>query len=213
MREWQRWIPGGMLALGVLLNSTLLARRAGSTPLAAPIESVATTSLGVAGTDLQISDDEKRVAGMTAFILRSYAPAGRAPYTLFVSYYDEQRQGKSIHSPKNCLPGGGWEPVDSKPVEIPSSVGPVTVNRYRLVKDGQSAIVYYWYQGRGRVAHNEFRVKYELLRDAARYGRTEEALVRIFVQVQGDDVAGADAVAREAAYPLVADVNRIVPAL
>lgn len=213
MREWQRWIPGTMLAIGVLLNSTLLARRAGSTPLAAPIESVATTSLGVVGTDIEISDDEKRVAGMTAFILRLYEPAARAPYTLFVSYYDEQRQGKSIHSPKNCLPGGGWEPVDSRPVEIASSVGPVTVNRYRLVKDGQSAIVYYWYQGRGRVAHNEFLVKYDLLRDAARYGRTEEALVRIFVQVQGDDVAGADAVAREAAYPLVADVNRIVPAL
>jgi hypothetical protein len=63
------------------------------------------------------------------------------------------------------------------------------------------------------VAHNEFAVKYELLRDAALHGRTEEALVRIFVQVEGDDVAGADKVAREVAYPLVADVNRIVPAL
>lgn len=213
MREWQRWIPGGLLAVGCLLNGTLLARRAGSTPLAAPIASVAETSLGVKGTDLTISDDEKRVAGMTAFILRRYEPPARPDYTVFVSYYDEQRQGKSIHSPKNCLPGAGWEPVDSKPVTIPTSTGEITVNRYRLVKDGQSAIVYYWYQGRGRVANNEFRVKYELLRDAALYGRTEEALVRIFVQVRGDDVAGADAVAREAAFPLVADVNRVLPAL
>lgn len=213
MREWQRWIPGGLLAVGCLLNGTLLARRAGTTPLAAPIASVAVTSLGVTGTDIAISDDEKRVAGMTAFILRGYQPADRPYYTLFVSYYDEQRQGKSIHSPKNCLPGGGWEPVDSEPVQIQTSTGPVTVNRYRLVKDGKSAIVYYWYQGRGRVAHNEFAVKYELLRDAALHGRTEEALVRIFVQVEGDDVAGADKVALEAAYPLVADVNRIVPAL
>lgn len=213
MREWQRWLPGGLLAAGCLLNGTLLARRAGSTPLAAPIESVAITSLGVAGTDISISDDEKRVAGMTAFILRGYQSPGRPYYSIFVSYYDEQRQGKSIHSPKNCLPGGGWEPVESAAITIPSSSGPVTVNRYRLVKDGQSAVVYYWYQGRGRVAHDEFRVKYELLRDAALHGRTEEALVRIFVQVRGDDVAGADAVAREAAFPLVADVNRVVPVL
>lgn len=213
MRKWQRWLPGGLLAAGCLLNGTLLARRAGSTPLAAPIESVAVTSLGVTGTDITISDDEKRVAGMTAFILRGYQPADRPYYSIFVSYYDEQRQGKSIHSPKNCLPGGGWEPVESAPITIPSSSGPVTVNRYRLVKDGQSAVVYYWYQGRGRVAHNEFRVKYELLRDAALYGRTEEALVRIFVQVKGDDVAGADVVAREAAFPLVAEVNRVVPVL
>ncbi len=213
MREWQRWLPGGLLAVGCLLNGTLLARRAGTTPLAAPIASVAITSLGVTGTDLSISDDEKRVAGMTAFILRGYQPLDRPYYSIFVSYYDEQRQGKSIHSPKNCLPGGGWEPVESAPVVVPTGAGPVTVNRYRLVKDGQSAVVYYWYQGRGRVAHNEFRVKYELLRDAALHGRTEEALVRIFVQVKGDDVAGADAVAREAAFPLVADVNRVVPVL
>ncbi len=213
MRNWQRWIPGGLLTIGCLLNGTLLARRAGSTPMAAPIASVATMSLGAPGVDVPVSEDEQRVAGMTAFVLRRYEPINRLPYTIFVSYYDEQRQGKSIHSPKNCLPGGGWEPVDSRPVTIPTSAGPVTVNRYRLVREGQSAIVYYWYQGRGRVEHDEFRVKFDLLRDAAVYGRTEESLVRIFVQVSGDDVDAADAVAREAAFPLVADVNRILPAL
>lgn len=213
MREWQRWLPGGLLAAGCLLNGTLLARRAGTTPIAAPIETVAVSSLGSIGVDVPISEAEQRVAGMTSFILRTYTPASRPGYSIFVSYYDEQRQGKSIHSPKNCLPGGGWEPVSSKPVTIPSSQGPVIVNRYHLVKEGQTAVVYYWYQGRGRVAHNEFAVKYELLRDAALHGRTEEALVRIFVQIQGNDIAAADKVALEAAFPLVADVNRILPPL
>jgi EpsI family protein len=213
MREWQRWTPGALLAVGCLLNATLLARRATSTPTIAPITSVAVTSLGVKGTDIPISPEEQRVAGMTSFILRGYAPPNRPEYSIFVSYYDEQRQGKSIHSPKNCLPGAGWEPVESKAVVLETSAGPVTVNRWLLVREGKSAIVYYWYQGRGRVAHDEFRVKYDLLRDAAVHGRTEEALVRIFVPVDSRDVQAADAVARAAAMPLVADVNRILPPL
>lgn len=213
MRNWLRWAPGGLLAVGCLLNGTLLARRAGAVPMRAPIESVARTSLGVTGDSIPVSEDERRVAGMTAYVLRGYKPVGRPEFSIFVSYYDEQRQGKSIHSPKNCLPGGGWEPVESKPVMLMTDAGEVMVNRYRLVREGKSAVVYYWYQGRGRVAHDEFRVKYELLRDAALHGRTEEALVRIFVQVDGDDVAGADALAREVAKPLVTDVDRILPVL
>ena len=213
MREWQRWVPGTLLTVGCLLNATLLARRATSTPLAAPIASVAVTSLGSTGTDIPITPEEQRVAGMTAFILRGYEPANQPAYSIFVSYYDEQRQGKSIHSPKNCLPGAGWEPVESQAVVLQTTAGPVTVNRWLLAMEGKSAIVYYWYQGRGRVAHDEFRVKFDLLRDAAVHGRTEEALVRIFVLVDSRDVAAADAVARAAAMPLVADVNRILPPL
>jgi EpsI family protein len=130
---------------------------------------------------------------------------------VYVGYYDEQRQGKSIHSPKNCLPGDGWEPVESGAVTIATAAGSVTVNRYRVAKEGYSAIVYYWYQGRGRVAHDEFRVKFELLRDAATRGRTEEALVRVVVPISGDNVATADSVARDLVPTLVASMDQVLP--
>ena len=58
------------------------------------------------------------------------------------------------------------------------------VNRYLLANKGAQALVYYWYEGRGRVEPSEYRVKWNLIRDAARYGRTEEALVRIVVPVE-----------------------------
>lgn len=214
MRSWQRWIPGGVLACGVLLNSTILARRATSTPLVGPITSVAPVALGLAGRDTTVDEESRRVAGMTSYVLRNYeSPDGATRFSIYVGYYDEQHQGKSVHSPKNCLPGSGWEPVEQGPITLQSTVGPVTINRYRVAQQGASAIVYYWYQGRGRVAWNEFRVKYELLRDAALYGRTEEALVRVVVPVQEDNVAAADAIARQVAAPLVADVDRILPKL
>ncbi len=126
-------------------------------------------------------------------------------------YYDEQHQGKSIHSPKNCLPAGGWEPVQSGSTTIETPTGPVTINRYRIANGGSHALVYYWYQGRGRVAHDELRVKYELLRDAVVRGRTEEALVRIVVALNGDNVDAADKIARDVVPTLVREVNTVLP--
>lgn len=209
--RWQRWIPAGILACGTLLNTGLVAHQSGPVPLRAPIESVAPTALGSIGENIVVSDDEKRVAGMSAYMLRQYRPADYPPFTIYVGYYDEQRQGKTIHSPKNCLPGAGWEPVENRPVVITTPAGPVTVNRYQLVRDNATAIVYYWYQGRGRLAHDEFRVKFDLLRDAALHGRTEEALVRIFVPVTNAEIGAADRLARAELPALVADVNRVLP--
>ena len=148
---------------------------------------------------------------MSSYILRDYGPAAAPLFSIYVGYYDEQRQGKSIHSPKNCLPGDGWEAVEASAVAVPTAAGTVTVNRYRVAKHNYEALVYYWYQGRGRVAYNEFRVKLDLLRDAALHGRTEEALVRIVVPIQGNDVATADRLARVLVSPLVADMDRVLP--
>lgn len=213
MRKLHRWIPAIVLLVGFVLNSTLVARRAGATQLIGPLPSVAMTVLGVGGRDIEVGADEARVAGFSEYLLREYTPPDRPLFTVYVGFYDEQRQGKTIHSPKNCLPGAGWDPVGQSVVELDTPKGRVSVNRYELVNEQARAIVYYWYQGRDRVAHNEYRVKFELLRDAAMHGRTEEALVRIVVPVVNNDVAAADAVAMEVAPGLVADVARVLPPL
>ena len=121
---------------------------------------------------------------------------------------------RASHSPRNCLPGAGWDPVGRSVVHTESAIhGTIGLNRYELVNEDRRAIVYYWYQGRGRVAQNEYKVKYELLRDAALHGRTEEALVRIVVPVQNDDVAAADRLVLEIAGGLADDVERVLPPL
>lgn len=209
----RNWVPAGILAAGCVINGTVAARRAGPVPLRQSLSTVAPTMNGYAAIDDTIGTDERRVAAMSSYILRFYGSRTNPAFTIYVGYYDEQRQGKSIHSPKNCLPGDGWEPVESGSRTVATASGPVTVNRYRVVNQGHNAMVYYWYQGRGRVAHDEFRVKYELLRDAAFHGRTEEALVRIVVPVPGNDVTHADSVATSVVAPLVADMNRVLPTL
>ena len=211
MSNLSRWIPAGVLSFGCLVNFTLTARRAESTPLRGPIESVAPDLLGAHGTTDTVDAEQRRVAGMSSYVMRHFDAAGYSPFSIYVGYYDEQHQGKSIHSPKNCLPGAGWEPVEAGTTTVDTPYGPVTVNRYRIVNDGVQALVYYWYQGRGRVAHDEFRVKVELLRDAILRGRTEEALVRIVVDLKDGEVTAADSIARAVVPTLVRDVNAVLP--
>ena len=142
---------------------------------------------GYVGRDLGMSDGELRVAGVTNYLMRTYESNEASGFSLYVGYYDWQMSGKTIHSPKNCLPGAGWEVLESKQVTITTAMGSMLVNRYLLQKDDQRALVLYWYQGRGRVRASEYVVKWDLLRDAALRKRSEEALVRVIVPITSSE--------------------------
>jgi EpsI family protein len=184
-----------------------------SMPLAGPLNQVLAQVDGYRIEEQKVSDEERKVAGMSDYVARIYYRDTTLAFTTYVGYYDRQTQGKSIHSPKNCLPGAGWEVLDARTASISSPTGPRVVNRY-LLKNGMSqAVVYYWYQGRGRVVANEYAVKLNLLRDAALLGHTEEALVRVVVPVTGTDSSQAegDALGKRIAARLLGEVDRVLP--
>jgi EpsI family protein len=216
-----RFAPAAVLGVGCLLISGV--REQKRVPPVIPMSKITVAIPGYATRDTIISKEEQRVAGMSDYVLRFF-DRGNDPndgFSVYVGYYDYQVQGKSIHSPKNCLPGAGWEALNSsvQPVAVGGVAHPV--NRYLLANKGQQALVYYWYEGRGRVEANEYRVKYNLLHDAALYGRTEEALVRIVVpidmhklQQQGAKpvYAAADSLATAVAQALIPTVTHALPA-
>jgi EpsI family protein len=213
MREWARWIPGTLLGLGVVINAALVTGRVKPTPLGQPISGISRTFSGVAGRDIEVPEDQRRVAGFTDYIFRSHEVDSVQAFSVYVGYYDEQRQGKTIHSPRNCLPGAGWEPVGSSIATVEIGGGrSVEVNRYHIVRGAEQSYVYYWYQGRGRISANEYFVKFELLRDAALRGRTEEALVRVVVPVGKAGVAAADSTAVRVVRELIPEVDKVLPA-
>src|SRR5690606_34724806 len=127
-------------------------------------------------------------------------------------YYDSQMQGKTIHSPKNCLPGAGWDALGATTTQVATANGSVTVNQYVIQRDTERALVLYWYQGRGRVAASEYAVKWDLLRDAALHGRSEEALVRVLVPITGTEEESV-ALAKKIASTVVPAVDRALPAI
>lgn len=203
------WTPAAVLAAGALLTFGGV-REQVAMPLRADLStSVPTVMAGMTAQDVPISKEEQRVAGMDNFVMRAYAPAGAAisaaAFTVYVGYYQQQTQGNSIHSPRNCLPGGGWEPLTSSRESISTPAGIVPVNRYLIGNGDAKALVLYWYQGRGRMAANEYAVKWHLLRDQALRGRSDEALVRIIVPVDKSE---------QEAYELAVKIGRtLAPAV
>jgi EpsI family protein len=126
---------------------------------------------------------------------------GRAQLGLFIAYYAEQRSGESMHSPKHCLPGSGWEIWKYGSAAIPVDGRSEVVNNYSVQKAGTRDIVLYWYQSRERIIASEFLGKVLLMRDALLSGRTDGALVRIVLPDQpgavGEGVAFASALIPE----------------
>jgi EpsI family protein len=179
--------------------------------LANPLHGVLASMPGYRIEDQQLSAEERRVAGMTDYVARVYWRDTVAAFTTLVSYYDRQTQGATIHSPRNCLPGAGWEILNTGTATLSVNGVPYVVNLNLLKNQGSTAVVYYWYQGRGRVVANEYRVKWNLLRDAAVAGHTEESLVRVVVPVapaSQSDSSGSSAEARiAAARSLGADIS------
>jgi EpsI family protein len=121
----------------------------------------------------------------TSYIARTYERDGQQ-MGVFVSYYAIQRAGESMHSPRNCLPGEGWEIWQHGSAEIPQSGRSVTIKHVSIQNAGHRMKVLYWYQSRNRVLANEYLGKVLLVRDALLDGRTGGALVRI-VSSDGSD--------------------------
>lgn len=184
MAEISRFVPAMILAAGLgLLGLTHGQER--PKPLK-PIATILDSVAGYTHARIAVDTNSQRVAGMDEYVNRVYSQDTVPVFSLYVGYYTYQTQGKSIHSPRNCLPGAGWEPVESGTLPIASApgIGSRDMNKYVLANQGSYAAVYYWYQGRGRIESNEYTVKVNLMRDAALYGRTEEALVRLVVPLR-----------------------------
>ena len=214
VRELRMWVPVGLLGGGCAL--LLLATQQEVMPLVRPLAAVVPdTLLGRGSWDRVVDEAEAAVAGMDHYVMRFYAnePEPAYDFSVYVGYYQAQTQGKSIHSPKNCLPGAGWEAVSAETRTMETGQSVYEVNRYLLANKSARVVVYYWYQGRGRVAWNEYAVKWDLLRDKALYGRSDEALVRIVIPLT-DTVTEtvADAEAAEIARVLIPSVFASLPA-
>jgi exosortase D (VPLPA-CTERM-specific) len=117
---------------------------------------------------------------------------------LYVAYYASQRKGASAHSPKSCIPGGGWEIERISTVKLDGvqtrGFKDMTVNRVIIVKGSSRQLVYYWFQQRGRVVANEYMVKWYIFEDAITRQRTDGAMVRLVTPLgPGEDPKKADA--------------------
>lgn len=149
------------------------------------------------------------------YLLANYAVGGGPSVNLYMAYYNSQRHGEAVHSPRACLPGGGWQlrDFDQRTLDTVKINGePLRVNRTLITLGDQRQLVYYWFEQRGRVITNEFVVKWFLFWDALTRHRTDGALVRLItVLPPGGSTADADRRLVDLAAQIAPTLARYIP--
>jgi exosortase D (VPLPA-CTERM-specific) len=151
------------------------------------------------------------------YLLANYVStsAPHATVNLYMAYYNSQRKGEAVHSPRSCLPGGGWQLREFGQRGLPTvriNGQKLRVNRTLIELGNQRQLVYYWFQQRGRVINNEFAVKWYLFWDALTLHRTDGALVRIITALPpGSDQSAADRRLVDFASHIAPQLTRFIP--
>lgn len=149
------------------------------------------------------------------YLTRTYSGPQRETAGLYIGYWKSQRQGDAIHSPLNCLPGAGWEPIAQTALTLPdprNASATISINRYIIQKGLDRELVLYWYQSRGRVEASEYWSKFYLIADAVRFNRTDGAIVRIITPISSDTQATAQS-PEQATAAAAAFVRVVMPRL
>jgi len=193
-----------VLLLSLTLVASSLSERRRSDYLAQPLQDIDTQLAGWrAVSDQALGARVLKALLPTSYLARTYQKRD-LQLGLFIAFYAQQRAGESMHSPKACLPGSGWEIWNYDAALIPVAGRQVRVNKYSIHNSGQRMLMFYWYQSRQRIIASEYLGKLLLVRDALIDGRTAGSLVRITVP----DVAGASDEAIAFASGLIPQVDR-----
>jgi exosortase D (VPLPA-CTERM-specific) len=146
------------------------------------------------GRPSKIEDMYLDVLKLDDYVMADYTD-GTDVVNLYSAYYASQRQGESVHSPRSCIPGGGWRMSSFAPITLPAegNAAPLRVNRAVIELAERRQLVYYWFKQRDRVLTNEYLVKWYIFVDALTRHRTDGALVRLITPLRpGEDIGIAD---------------------
>jgi EpsI family protein len=186
-------------------------------PLAKPLATLPIQVDGWTGREATpFTPDVLKVLGVDDYVNRVYV-ASRTPFiSLYVGYYQSQRQGDTMHSPLNCLPGAGWEPIEQrrKMISVVDQSGArrtIDVNQFVIQKGLDRQLVLYWYQSHGRVIANEYKSRIFMVYDAMRLNRTDGAMVRVITPLADTEGDLAPAIGRatrfiQALFPTLTNV-------
>lgn len=133
---------------------------------------------------------------LTDYVMNDYQGEDGGSINFYSAYYASQKKGASIHSPRSCIPGGGWRISSLEQHTIEGAMMgnvPLEVNRLVIQKNEIKQLVYYWFQQRGRIITNEYMMKWYLFLDSMNMHRTDGALMRLTTILQpGQDISIAD---------------------
>ncbi|MCJ7508748.1 MAG: EpsI family protein [candidate division Zixibacteria bacterium] len=183
--SWKKadfWIVVGLVVLtGILVN---LLRYSEAKPQSRPhLSSIPLQLDDWQGEELHFDKATYGILKADESLLASFRNP-KAQVWLFVAYFQSQKYGSQIHSPKHCLPGSGWKIVKKEKVVTNLTTlrgNKLAMNRF-VISDGTSQqLMLYWFVTRSGIITNEFSLKMDLVFNSLRRKPTDAAFVRITI--------------------------------
>jgi exosortase D (VPLPA-CTERM-specific) len=189
-------VAGGLLAVAVVAAPTINPEEFPPPPSRQQLVDFPLQLGGWKGVTSPMERQYLDALALDDYVMADYTAADRRPVNVYVAYYLSPKKGRSSHSPKQCIPGGGWEITSFEPTRMNhvSEIRPgQEINRVVVQKDGYKQIVYYWFKQRDRWITSEYLVKFFLFWDSLTRHRADGALVRLSSSVHpGENEAIVD---------------------
>jgi EpsI family protein len=189
------WIVSGLMLAGTLYIPYV--SKSDSVPIR---QSLSMLPISIGGwklaNSIEFDKDTINSLRVNDYINRIYLRNDGVALNLYVGYYATQRQGATMHSPLNCMPGAGWIPITNNVIELPVQSHSIAVagarnidhtiriNQMVIEKGLDKQVVLYWYQSHGRVIASEYWARIYTVIDAIRLNRTDAAMVRVISAVK-----------------------------
>ncbi|WP_300463406.1 exosortase C-terminal domain/associated protein EpsI [Desulfobacula sp.] len=137
----------------------------------------------------ELDQEVYNILGVEDYILANYRKVSGETVNLYVGFYQSQKEGDIIHSPKNCMPGAGWKITDTsiETVKVADAQKNIRVINLLLQKGAEKQVVLYWFQSRGRIISSEYMQKIWLVIDSITKHRTDGSFVRLISPVMVDE--------------------------
>jgi exosortase D (VPLPA-CTERM-specific) len=202
--------------VGVVLINALLSRPEEITPARTPLAEFPLHVANWSGRRSSLDGVYLDILNLDDYVLTDYQDVRNGDVVdFYVAWYNSQRKGTVVHSPRACLPGGGWQMRDLREYTLDGVLingKPLRVNRSVIELGNQRELVYYWFQQRGRVITGEFAVKWYLFWDSLTRHRTDGALVRLVIPLDaGATEVSADRELANFVARIAPDLSRYIP--
>ena len=134
---------------------------------------------------------DERTAGVLdadATLSRRYWRRDGTEVWLFVAYFAEQQVNSQIHSPRNCLPGAGWNVASLEQETLDLGGRPQPASRLRMRRQQVQQDVVYWFRTQGGTVSGEYALKWDLVKNSLAGRPTNAAFIR-YSALSADSVA------------------------
>ncbi|MDA3918279.1 MAG: EpsI family protein [Deltaproteobacteria bacterium] len=152
--------------------------------------------------------------GVNDYIDYTYQNNKGNQINFYVGFYESVGTGGGYHSPKNCLPGGGWGIDTTKNIKItPNKKLKTQVNATEMIirNGNQYQVVFYWYQNRGRIIASEYWEKIYLVLDALIMKRRDGSFVRLMAQAPQGNIKKAETLLKNFAQLAMPQLDNYLP--